>query len=268
MVDAKKAAIYPFLIFKEAWGICRKNLAKLATIYLLFYIPYLLLVGLANIVPGDQSNLLSILAILIGLWSGVTLLTAAQRAVQAEPWRINEIVIGSKKYLLSYIGVTLLIFIAISGIIFTGVSFSVIGSLLAAKVSAILALAIQTVSVVVVVCFVVYFMIRWALSGTVCVLEGKRPIAALKRSLALIKHYVNPVVGEYMLFIITLVAASIPYMIALAILSNTQDGVEAEMLLGAINNIIIHSILTPFMSVIMVVLYKKLQEAEVLNVRA
>ncbi|MBN2831666.1 MAG: hypothetical protein JXL82_05310 [Candidatus Omnitrophica bacterium] len=119
----------------------------------------------------------------------------------------------------------------------------IIAGALTAQIGMVLAVSIQIVSVVAVICFLVYFMICWALSGIACVLEGKRPVAALRRSRELIKDYVNPVVGEYCLFIVTLLLASIPYMIVLYMLGEPADGTEAEIFIGAINNIIINSIL-------------------------
>jgi len=268
MADVKREAVYPFLIFKEAGRICRQNLAKLSAIYLIFYIPYLFLSGLAIVLPGDQSNMLGIIATLLGLWSSVALLVAANKAVRGETFRIGESAIGAKQYFLSYLGVNLLIPIFIIGVLFAWGSFALGNFILVAKINVIAAFVLQIVFFVAAICLLVYFMIRWALGGAACVLENMRPVDALKRSRILIKDYVNPVVGEYFLFIMATLLAAIPYLVLVSILGNSKDGMEIEMLIGAVNNIIINSMLIPFMFIIMVVLYKKLKEVNEANVRA
>jgi predicted transcriptional regulator with HTH domain len=269
MSGAKKKAVYPFLIFKEAWGICRKNLAKLIVIYLIFYLPYLFLSGLATVLPGDQSNILGIVSALLSLWSGVALLVAAEKVTGAESFGIGEtIVVGAKKYLLNYLGVAILTMVFIVGALFAIASIAGIVSALAVRLSAILAIAIQIISGIAAICLLVYFTIRWALGGTACIVEKLRPISALKRSMALIKDYINPVVGEGLLFIITIVLASAPYMVWLAVFGSQSDGMEAEIFVGAVNNIIVNIMLMPFWAVMMVVLYKKLKEANESNVCA
>ncbi|MBN2831665.1 MAG: hypothetical protein JXL82_05305 [Candidatus Omnitrophica bacterium] len=85
-----------FLSLKRPGGVCRKNLAKLSAVYLIFYIPYLFIAGSANLVPDDQSNILSIIATLIGILSGVTLLVAANKAVQAEPVGVVKSLVEAK----------------------------------------------------------------------------------------------------------------------------------------------------------------------------
>jgi len=269
MASCAQKPVYPALIFKEAWGICRKNLAKLSAIYLIFYVPYLLLSGAAVAFPGDQSNILSLISALLGLWSGVALLTASKKASDAEDFSIGEsILLGARKYLVSYVAVALLIFVFLAGLLFSGASAAIVAYALVGGASVVSAAVAQLTPIVIVVCLLVYFMIRWALGGTVCVTENAGPIAALKRSAFLIRDYVNPVVGEYALFILTAVVVSIPYMAWLAIFGRHNDGMEAEIFAGAINNIIINVILMPFLAVIMVILYKKLKEAKEANVRA
>lgn len=269
MVGCRKKEVYPVLIFKEAWGFYRKNLAKLSALYLIFYIPYLILSGLSLVLPGDQSNVLSLISALLGLWSGVALLSAAYKAVNVEKIAIGEnILLGARRYLLSYTAIALLVVAFIIGLLFAGASIAIVSYALFGGRSIISAVATQFIPVAIVVCFLVYFMIRWALAGTVCVLESAGPIASLKRSLSLIKDYVTPVVGEYMLFILAALVASIPYMVWMIIFGQYNDGMEAEIVAGAVNNIIINAILMPFFYVVMVVLYKKLKEASEANVCA
>lgn len=269
MAGCVKKAVYPVLIFKEAWGICVKNLMKFSIVYLIFYIPYLILSGLSLVIAGDQSNMLSLISALLGLWSGVALISAAFKAAQGERISIAEsILLGARKYLVSYIAVALLIVLFIVGILFAGASVAIVSYALIGGSGIVPAFATQFIPVVVVVCALVYFMIRWALAGTVCVVEKMGPIASLKRSVSLIKDYVTPVVGEYALFILVTLLASIPYMAWIAIFGRYNDGMEAEIVAGAVNNIIINTILMPFLSVIMVVMYKKLKEAKEANVCA
>lgn len=128
------------------------------------------------------------------------------------------------------------------------------------KVNKILALLICLVLAVAVFAPLIYFMLRWSLAATVCVLENVRPIAALKRSFSLVTDYVHPVVGSYCLIILAYIACLLPIIIAGAFLGIGNDADQANQV-GIVYSIFINIVLVPFWATITVVLYKKLKEA-------
>ncbi|MFA6357455.1 MAG: hypothetical protein WCY09_02145 [Candidatus Omnitrophota bacterium] len=265
MTELKKNAVYPVRIFSEAWGVFRKNVVRLCSIYFIFYVPYLLLSVLANVLPGDQSNILLIIIAFVSIWCSVALLFAVNKATDQESFSIKEsIMLGMKKYSLNYVGIILLLFLFGLLILLAMLAAFYVASLLL-KVSSILAIVLQILCVVLGVCLVVYFMIRWSL-GWVCILENINPFAALKRSRVLIKGHVNPVVGEYALFIMASIVANIPYLILTLIFTSPDANQEIQILGAAINSVVVYGIVSPFVVTIMVVLYKKLKEVNAINV--
>ncbi|MFY9402953.1 MAG: hypothetical protein WAQ07_06080 [Candidatus Omnitrophota bacterium] len=267
MADYAKKAIYPALIFKEAWGIVLKSFKKLSAIFLIFYIPFLILALLSLAIAGDQSKILTLISMILSLLVSVPLIFATCKVAQGEGVSIVEgILSGMKKYLLRYIALNLLMALFLIGIIFAGFSVVVVLYSMVGRGSILLAFTTLIIPAIIVTSIFVYFMIRWALAGVVCIAEGLGPIKSLKRSTVLIKNYVTPVVGEYTLIMVTLLLASIPYTAWNYIFNRQYYSAEVSIVSAAVNNIIIHSIVTPFIIAVMVVMYKKLKEAIETNV--
>ena len=135
------------------------------------------------------------------------------------------------------------------------------------KANKILAVLLCLALAIVILGVLIYFMLRWSLAATVCVLEGVRPIAALKRSLALVMDCVHPVVGVYCLVVLTYVACMLPFIIV-GLLSGIGNNINQSNLAGTIYSIFINILVVPFWATITVVLYKKLKEALEANVCA
>jgi hypothetical protein len=128
------------------------------------------------------------------------------------------------------------------------------------KVNKILAVSICLVVATAAIGFFIYFMLRWSLATTVCVLEDARPVAALKRSLSLVTEYVHPVVGAYCLFMLIYIICLLSIIIAGVFLGVGNDANQSNRV-GVIFSILINIVLVPFWTTITVVLYKKLKEA-------
>ncbi|MDD5505761.1 MAG: hypothetical protein PHR73_03275 [Candidatus Omnitrophica bacterium] len=262
-----KKAIYPILVFKEAWGICRKNLGKLSVTYLIFNLPIaaIYLTPMASKLQDQKPNLSTFLGfflpvLILSIWGHIALLLGARKAVDFEGYKISQNINQTSSFFLKYLGTVLLAALSLMGImILGGLSVAMILAMLS-KVNKILAASICLGVVILTVMSLIYFMLRWSLATTVCVLENIRPVTALKRSFSLVMEYVHPVVGTYCLILVIYVACLLPFIVIASLFGIGGDTEQANRV-GTIYSIIINIVLVPFWSTITVVLYKKLKEA-------
>jgi len=198
--------------------------------------------------------------LLVSIWGHIALLLGVKKAVESEDYTIAQSIGQSKTFFLKYLGVILIIILFIMGImIFGGVSITMVLVILS-KVNKILASLICLALAITALVFLVFFLLRWSLAATVCVLENIKPIAALKRSFSLVTDYVHPVVGTYCLTILMYVACLLPIIIVGAFLGIGND-IEQSNRIGIIYSVFINIVLVPFWGTTTVVLYKKLKEA-------
>jgi hypothetical protein len=269
-----KKIIRPAVIFKQAWGICWRNLGRLGVIYLLFNLP-IAIFYFTPMADNLQSQQLAwpkfiwvFLPILfISIWGHIALLLAAKKATHLEVYTIGRSIIRARGFFLKYLGTILL-----SALIFIGVSM--LGSIsiaialaLLLRVNKILAALICLFLTVLAVGFLVYFILRWSLATIVCVLENVQPIAALKRSLVLVADYVYPVIGVFCSILLMYFVCLLPIIIAGAFLDMADNPVQANRI-GMIYSVLINIILVPFWAVVTILLYEKLKEATEANVHA
>lgn len=262
-----KKAIHPALVFKEAWGICWKNLGKLSVIYLIFNLPIavIYLTPLASELQNQRANLSAALwiflpVLILSIWGHIALLLKVRKAAELEDYTIGQSISQVKPFFLKYLGAGLIIILFLTGVMMLGgISVAVIFPLLF-KVNKILAVSICLVVATAAIGFFIYFMLRWSLATTVCVLEDVRPVAALKRSLSLVTEYVHPVVGIYCLFMLIYIICLLSIIIAGVFLGVGNDANQSNRV-GVIFSILINIVLMPFWTTITVVLYKKLKEA-------
>lgn len=267
MPDKCKKAIHPIVIFKEAWGICWANIAKLGVIYLIFNLP-ITLVYLTPMVSKlqNQKPTLSIFflfflpVLLVSICGHIALLLGIKKAVDSEDYTIGQSISQVKLFFLKYLGVILIITLFVMGImILGGMSIAMILAVLL-KVNKILALMICLALAITALAFLVFFSLRWSLAATVCVLENISPIAALKRSLSLVTDYVHPVVGTYCLTMLMYIACLVPIIIVGTFLGIGNDANQSNRV-GIIYSMLINIALVPFWGTSTVILYKKLKEA-------
>jgi hypothetical protein len=246
----KKCAIHPVSIFKQAWSICFKNLNKLSATYLIFNLPItaLSLFFKVSSFPGQELNFaLSLRFLFLGVissWGHIALLLCASQV---------------KAVFLKYLATSLVVIVFLTGImILGGISVAMVLGLLWQfnKMIAVLICFVLTIAVLV---YLVYFILRWSLATTVCVLENARPITALKRSFALVAGYVHPVVGIFGLMTLIYFCCFTPFIIG-AFLGAGNNLMHINRVV-TIYSVLINIVLAPFLATIIVVLYKKLKEA-------
>jgi len=260
MPQEEKKVVHPVAIFKESWGLCLKNFKRLAGIYSIIYLP-VLAIGLIQIPflktakPNPVFLLLGLICIPISSWGYLALMLFVNKATAGEVGGIGESVRGAGKYFWPYLGATLLNLLFMIGLWATGGILTSIAAALLWKTNKILAILIVVVVGIACVAVTVYFMIRWLIYGALCVTESAGPITALKRSLYLVKGYVNPVIGAHCLIILVYIAGWIPAMVLGAI------GGKISYPVGAIYNTVINIVVLPLCATISVVLYRKLKEA-------
>ena len=262
-----RKAIHPVVIFKEAWGTCWKNLRKLSVIYLIFNLPIAVvyLTPMASKFQDQKPNLSTFLwfflpILIVSTWGHIALLLGARKAVDLQDCAIGQSISQAKVFFLKYLGTILVATLFLMGITILGVLSSIMILALLLKVNKILAILICLVPATVALACLIFFLLRWSLAATVCVLENARPVAALKRSFSLVTEYVHPVVGTYCLIILIYIVCLLPIIILGAFFGIGNDTDQANRV-GIIYSIFINIVLVPFWTTITVVLYKKLKEA-------
>jgi hypothetical protein len=269
-----KKAVYPVAIFKEGWSVCRKNLEQLSTIYLIFNVPFVIfyLTPLAGTFQGQKLNpgitLLLFLAIfIINFWGYIALLLGAKESVESSTCAVWGSIVKVKTYFFRYLGTALLSSLFLGCITIFGGALSYFALILLLKVNKIIALSACIFLAILTIAFLIYFMFRWSLATVACVLEECRPMAALKRSRALVNDYIHPLAGVFCLIMLVYLVFMIPAFILGAVFDLGKDSAQANQI-GTIYNIIINIILAPFWTTITIVFYKKLKEALEINVHA
>lgn len=272
--EKHKKAIHPVLVFKEAWGICRKNLGKLSVIYLIFNLPIavIYLTPMASKLQDQKPSLPVFLGffipvLIISIWGHIALLLGVKKAVELEDYKIGQSISQAISFFLKYLGTVLLAALFFMGITMLGGTSAAIILGILSKVNKILAVSICLLIAIAVFMFLIYFMLRWSLATTVCVLENARPAAALKRSLSLVTKYIHPVVGTYCLILLIYILCLLPFIIVGTLFGIGNDTDQANRV-GTIYSVLINIVLVPFWSTIAVVLYKKLKEVLDINVYA
>ncbi|MDO8488549.1 MAG: hypothetical protein Q7S42_00320 [Candidatus Omnitrophota bacterium] len=272
-VQEKKNAIYPVLIFKQAWRICWDNLSKLGVIYLIFNLPGVIisLLSTAKPVPGQKTGLVVALGFLVTIvmssWGYIALLLSANKALDAQDYTIAQSISQTRVFLVKYLGLILSVALFIMGIFITGFASVMVTVVFLSKANAVLATVICLVLIIAVIASLVFFLLRWSLSALVCVFEGSRPIPALNGSFSLVKEHINPVVGVYVLMTLIYTITSVPAIIAMALSAVTVPVNQSSQFAVTIYFILLNIIVVPFCSTTTVVLYRKLKEAQA-HVRA
>ncbi len=269
-----KKAVHPVVIFKEGWDICRRNLRGLSVIYLIFNLPFVVfyLTPLGDKFQKQELNpwstlLIFFLFFIISFWGYIALLLGAKQVVESNVCMVEQNIARVKTYFFRYLGAVLAssLFLVCMAVLGGTLSFFVLKLLLnlnrAVAVFGCLLLAIITFA------FLMYFMFRWSLAPISCILEGCRPIAALKRSLALVNDYVHPLAGTFCLAMLTYIVCITPLIIFGSVFELIKDPDQFNQI-GTIYSIFINIILAPFWTTVTVLLYKKLKEALEANVYA
>ncbi len=259
----EKQAIHPIAIFKEGWDIYCKHAGSFSVAYLSIYLP-LTVLSLAQMLftqsakPSAIGVMAGIISMVVGGWAYMVFINMANRALKGESLRMGESVKGTGRYLLYYLCASIISFVLIALLWVVAGILMAAGAGLLWKINKVAAGIILAAVVIAGVAVSVYFSIRWSLFGILCVTEETGPVAALKRSYALVKDYVTPVVGEYFLIMAISIFSIVPF----AVVLNTT--IKSKMVISVIYIIyssIINMVLLPFWNTVLVVLYRKLKEA-------
>jgi hypothetical protein len=265
----EKNVIHPIAIFKQAWSIGWKNLRQLSVVYLVFNLPItvismsLMVRSLPDQKPSLAAFLGFLLLIVISSWGHIALLLSADKAVGAQDYTIGQSISQAKVFLVKYLALIISFTLFMMGIIIVAGIFVVVVWAFLLQVNKILAGLICFALTITVIAFLVCLMLRWSLAAVACVLENAWPVPAVKRSFSLVKDKINPVVGIYGLMTLVYIVYLVPMMIAGGWLDagkNTRLASQADMTVYILFSFLISTVLVPFGTIIIVVLYKKLKE--------
>lgn len=204
-------AIHPWFIFRQALGMSFANFKKFAVTYCILALP----VALMGIITGPDFFKASGLAgkavyfglllsgYIMQLWLFAAMLVIARQAAgDAVPAGAAHNIFMSAKRLIPFVGVSLLVFILAFGIAFigAGITAALMFALLKHNIYMVLTLGLTVATPFIFA--LVYFIIRFSLGGTVCVVENRGIVASIKRSRELINSHTAPVVGLYALLLL------------------------------------------------------------------
>ena len=255
--------LHPVAIFKKGWDLCFKNLRAFVGPYLAIYLPVLVLtlVQLAFIRSDRQDlaqALVGLVNIILSCWGAVVMINVAQKISSGKKCNFKESFTNSGKYLLCYLGAAGLLVLTLTVIVACGVAIPMIAVRTLWHINRMLATLLISVSIVASVSGLVYFAIRWSLYGVICVLEDAGPVNALKRSLHLVKNYVNAFVAEVCLLIAVAVICAIPLIIARYFVNDKFT----FSFVAVFYNTFARLLVIPLWSIIFIGFYKKIKAAE------
>ena len=256
-------ALHPVDIFKKGWELCLKNLRSFVGPYLVIYLPVLVLtLAQLVVIRSDQHDLTQALVglvnIILSCWGAVVMINVAQKISSGKRCNFKESFTNSGKYLLCYLGAAGLLVLTLTVIVACGVAIPMIAVRALWHINRMLATLLISVSVVASVSGLVYFAIRWSLYGVICVVEDAGPVNALKRSLQLIKNYVNAFVAEVCLLIAVAVIFAIPLIIARYFVNDKFT----FSFIAVFYNTFARLLVIPLWSIVFIGFYKKAKAAE------
>ena len=268
--ETEKKAIHPIAIFKEGFGLWRRNFLALSGIYLLVSLPAIAvqILFLAKTTYGLRQNLgsslsnigLILVSWLLNGWVFVALVIAVNKVIVDADCKIMENIKEARKRFLYYLGATFL-FVFLLSVIYAIFSISAALLITSWKLKKIFGMVIFSLTTISCIVAAVYFAIRLSLGSVISAIEDKGPMGALRRSHSLIKNYVVAVVGEHCLLMMLYVLFVI-LLISLAVLSLAVFGKDSINLVFLLSYVYLAGIvLTPLCISISVILYKKLKEA-------
>ncbi|MGA2775141.1 MAG: hypothetical protein ABSE81_03655 [Candidatus Omnitrophota bacterium] len=259
--EDEKKVLHPVAIFKEGWSLCFKNLQSFIGPYLVIYLPILLLalieMGMTRTNKPDlRQTLMGLVNIILSCWGSVVIINIAKKISDGQQCNFSASFKGSGKYLLSYLGAAIIMLLVLSAIILCGVTLSIFAGRIFWQINRVLTVLLICASMVAAVSGVVYFSIRWALYGTLCVVEEAGPIKALKRSFQLVRNYVTAFVADVGLLFL----AAFVFIIPLIIIAFVVTDKMAINFISIFYNILIRLLIIPLWSLVFIGFYKKAQE--------
>ncbi|MFA5276465.1 MAG: hypothetical protein WC417_06215 [Candidatus Omnitrophota bacterium] len=259
--EEEKKALHPVAIFKEGWSFGFKNLKSFIGPYLVIYLPILLLALIELVMvrtgkPDLTQTLMGLANIILSCWGSVVMINIAKKISDGQPCNFSASFKDSGRYLLSYAGAAALMILTLAAIVLCGVTLSVLAGRIFWQMNRVLTVLLIGVSVVASVSGVVYFSIRWALYGILCVVEEAGPIKALKRSFQLVRNYVTAFVADVGLLLVAAFVFIIPLILIAFIVTDKM----AINVLGIFYNMLVRLLIMPLWSLVFIGFYKKAKE--------
>lgn len=253
--------MHPWSIFLEGLKNWRLNWRKLAAIYLIIYVPltiFDLFVATRSLKPSLSQVLGGVLHWALDAFVMASLILAVKDQLNAVVSKWSDTLKTATKHFWRYI-LTLLLYSSVN-IVFVVLIAMLIGFLFNSFVQGTgitIAIILAIFSALACIFAVVYCIIRFSLSSTVCILDGTGPVASLKTSRGLIDKKVAGVVGVFCLIFLFSALLFIP----VAIFNSIIGASAGNELLTTVYQVLASAVGAPVGVSVMVVLYKKLKEA-------
>lgn len=211
--------MHPVQVFKEAFRAWQRNAGVFLAIYFAIF-PLSLALGIAlSYLPLITSSRgataligvsVFVVNFLIASWGSAALTIAGYRLISGSSCKASEAIVAVRGYFWRYLGAVILTSLILFGgvALFTALAF-LIGGLIAA-INQGAGIVVGIIVAIAGICVYVYFLIRLALVSTITITEKSGPLVSIRKSVAMIRDHINPVVGVFALLVLLVVALSIP----------------------------------------------------------
>ena len=252
--------MHPWAIFVEGLKNWRINWLKLAGIYLLIYIPLTVLDVLLTSKDGSPS--------LVQMASGIihwaldafvmaSLILSAKEHLNATVSKVMDTLKASLKYLVRYMFTTLLYsVIAVGIVLLAAMVMSFLFTSLVKTPGITVGVLMAIIAMIACVAAVVYCVIRFSLSGIICIMEEVGPVESLKTSHSLIKKSVPSVLGVFFFMLLLTGLLFVPAILLNSVIVSNSAG----SILSVIYQVLAGAVTFPVWVSVMVILYKRLKE--------
>lgn len=278
--ETQKKAIYPVKIFQEGWALWSRCLPGLTAIAAIFYIPLTIVSWVVSVLspakPADSREMLlslglfslnAIISGVLGSWAGASLILTIKKSLAGVPQAAGKNIKQGLSYLWRYLFASILYSVILGGIaILSYLLVAVLGAL-GWRFNPVLGATIIALVGIPCIFVFVYFMLRLSMVTMGCVVEDLGPVQALKRSHALVKKYVTPLVGEFCLVVLMAILVFIPGTIITSVLTFLKFNLIADIV-NSLLYILAYLLITPLSVSIFVVMYTRLREANEPDVHA
>ncbi|MFH1198557.1 MAG: hypothetical protein V1650_00095 [Candidatus Omnitrophota bacterium] len=267
-----KKAIHPLGILRAGFGLWKTNFLILLGVYCLIEIPVILIATALPIIFAKSSAayivkgipvLALIMGLLAGIWSSAALILTVCKPRENKPGGVISNIKEALRFFLPYLGMSIistafiLLLVGVGIALLSGVTqlFSLLKT--AQTVSAIILLILC----IPVFLFIVYWVIALSLGGVSCVAEQKGPVRSVLRSYALIKNYIIPVAGVFLLVVAIFAPAWAPIFLVDKLGQDFMKENSAVVIFAQVYQVVLNMLFNMFWVSVGVVLFNKLKEA-------
>jgi len=263
---APAQAVHPVAVFKRGAALWQKNFAQLSAVFLVFYIPMLLVALAIQMMAGSKPSPaqavlaipLQVLAGAAGIWAAIALMLAA---VQENRSPVKAMAMQALERFWPYVGASIVMGLVTAGpvLLSTLVTLAVAAVMAGPGPQTAVIAVIMFVIMAAAMAFAVILSLRFFLFGFACVLEKSGPIASLKRSWALTRRRLAPILGTSALVGLVFFVLMIPVFIA-GLLAGRQPA-QGMQIAFLFYSYAAYFVAVPLQTCVMVNLYRDLKEA-------